>query len=66
MSLLNEPPASTNTMTGAFPPCWLAKASATSTAFPLRIQSLGVLNSPPIIMMVGNSVRVESNQAGGR
>src|ERR1044071_9654219 len=49
VSLLNEPPTSTKTNTGALPPCVAANASMVATAFPVRGQSAGVLNSPAII-----------------
>jgi hypothetical protein len=67
VSLLNAPPESTKTNTGALPPCAAAKSSMVFTALPPRIQSAGVLNSPPIIITVGSrgggSV---AYQAGGR
>ncbi|CPR07756.1 hypothetical protein BN971_01093 [Mycobacterium bohemicum DSM 44277] len=54
MSLLNAPPESTNTSTGALPACAAAKSSIVLTALPARVQSAGVLNCPPIIITVGS------------
>src|SRR6476469_10937753 len=54
VSLLNAPPESTKTNTGALPPCAAAKSSIVLTALPARIQSAGVLNSPPTIITVGS------------
>ncbi|COX96291.1 Uncharacterised protein [Mycobacterium tuberculosis] len=44
MSLLNAPPESTNTTTGALPLWAAAKSSSVFTALPARAQSAGVLN----------------------
>ena len=67
VSLLNAPPASTKTSTGALPPCVAANWSAMVIALPVRNQSAGVLNSPPIIMTVGNGGGGSvAYQAGGR
>src|SRR6476469_5209223 len=67
VSLLNAPPASTKTSTGALPPWAAANPSATLTALPVRTQSAGVLNSPPIIMIVGRGGGGSvAYQAGGR
>src|SRR3984957_13033906 len=51
--MLNAPPESTNTSTGALPSCVAAKASAVLTTLPARSQSVGVLNSAPIIITTG-------------
>src|SRR5579875_2117822 len=67
VSLLNEPPESANTNTGALPPCAAANSSIVATALPARSQSAGVLNSPPIIITVGSrGGGVLANHAGGR
>ena len=67
VSLLNAPPESTNTSTGALPPWAAAKSSIVLTALPARSQSAGVLNSPPIIITVGSlGGGLVANQAGGR
>jgi hypothetical protein len=67
VSLLNEPPESTNTSTGALPPCARAKSSIVFAALPVRNQSAGVLNSPAIIITVGNfGGGLLANQAGGK
>jgi hypothetical protein len=67
VSLLKAPPASANTMTGALPWCAAAKASAVATALPARIQSAGVLNSPPIIITTGSrGGGLVAYHAGGR
>src|ERR1700722_12106525 len=50
----NAPPESTNTSTGALPPCVAAKASSVLTALPARSQSVGVLNSAAIIITAGS------------
>ena len=57
---------STNTKTGAFPPCAAAKSSIVFTTLPVRSQSAGVLNSPPIIITVGSlGGGWEANPGGG-
>ena len=67
VSLLNAPPESTNTNTGAFPWCVAAYLSMVVMALPARSQSAGVLNSPPIIITVGSfGGGLEANHAGGR
>jgi hypothetical protein len=67
VSLLNDPPESTNTSTGALPPCAWAKESAMAAALPVRSQSAGVLNSPPIIITTGSlGAGLAANQRGGR
>src|ERR1700761_5100701 len=67
VSLLNAPPESTNTNTGALPPYVAASSSSFFTALPVRNQSAGVLNSPPIIITVGSrSGGLAANHAGGR
>src|SRR5882672_10495430 len=66
VSLLNEPPTSTNTNTGALPPCAAAKLSMVDMAFPVRGQSDGVLNSPAIIITTGSLGAFGMNHAGGR
>ncbi len=67
VSLLNAPPGSTNTSTGALPPCAAAKSSAVLIALPIRAQSAGVLNSPPIIITAGRGGGgLVAYQAGGR
>ena len=67
VSLLNAPPESTKTNTGALPPCRAAKSSIVFAALPARSQSAGVLNSPPIIITVGSGGGgLLENQAGGR
>src|SRR6201996_8873243 len=67
VSLLNAPPESTNTNTGALPPCAAAKSSIVFAALPARSQSAGVLNSPPIIITVGSGGGGSvAYQAGGR
>jgi hypothetical protein len=44
-----------------------AKESSVAAAFPARIQSAGVLNSPPIIITVGSGGEGSvAYQAGGR
>src|SRR3954469_8644445 len=67
VSLLNAPPVSTNTSTGALPPLAAAKSSTDLIALPARNQSPGGLNSPPIIINVGRwGAGFVANQAGGR
>src|SRR6478736_8651669 len=66
VSLLNEPPESTNTKTGALPAWVAAKPSMVLIALPVRSQSPGVLNSPPIIITVGSFGAPRANHAGGR
>src|SRR5690349_23057372 len=66
VSLLNDPPTSTNTNTGALPPCSAAKRSIGAIALPVRGQSDGVLNSPAIIITTGSLGALAANQAGGR
>src|ERR1700737_249272 len=67
VSLLNAPPESTKTNTGALPSCAAASSSIVFTALPARAQSAGVLNSPPIIITVGScGGGVLTNHAGGR
>src|ERR1700758_459476 len=67
VSLLNEPPESTNTNSGALPPCALWKSSIVLAALPVRSQSAGVLNSPAIIITTGNfGGGLLLNHAGGR
>src|ERR1700739_2302659 len=67
VSLLNEPPESTNTNSGALPPCAFWKSSMVFAALPVRSQSAGVLNSPAIIITTGNFGGGSLlNQAGGR
>ena len=67
VSLLNDPPTSTNTNTGALPPCAAANLSMVAIAFPVRGQSDGVLNSPAIIITTGSfGGGLLANHAGGR
>src|ERR1700733_2264971 len=67
VSLLNAPPESTKTNTGALPPCLAASSSIIFTALPARAQSAGVLNSPPIIITVGSGGGgLLENHAGGK
>src|SRR5262245_52670416 len=66
VSLLNDPPTSTNTNTGVLPPCAAAKLSMVLIAFPVRGQSDGVLNSPAIIMTTGSLGAFAANHTGGR
>src|ERR1700737_4660069 len=67
VSLLNVPPESTNTKIGALPRCARAKSSIVLAALPVRSQSAGVLNSPPIIITTGNrGAGWLANHAGGR
>src|ERR1700761_7826830 len=67
VSLLNAPPESTNTRTGALPPCAAAKLSIVPIALPARVQSAGVLNCPPIIITVGScGGGLLANHSGGR
>src|ERR1700722_5748781 len=66
VSLLNDPPTSTKTNTGALPPCAAAKLSMVPIAFPVRGQSDGVLNSPAIITTTGSLGAFATNHAGGR
>ena len=66
VSLLNDPPTSTNTNTGALPPCSDAKRSMGGIALPVRGQSDGVLNSPAIIITTGSVGAFGANHAGGR
>src|SRR5277367_2173741 len=67
VSLLNAPAESTNTNTGALPWCVAANPSMVRTALPARVQSAGVLNCPPIIMMVGSrGGGLLANHSGGR
>src|SRR6201999_2308656 len=67
VSLLNAPPESTKTNTGALPPCLAASSSIVLAALPARSQSPGVLNSPPIIITVGSGGGgLVENQAGGK
>src|SRR4051812_32670013 len=66
VSLLNDPPTSTNTKTGALPLCPAAKLSMAAIAFPVRGQSDAVLNSPAIIMTTGSVGAFAANHAGGR
>src|SRR6476659_5835377 len=66
VSLLNDPPTSTKTNTGALPPCVAAKLSMVAIALPVRGQSDGVLNSPAIIVTTGSFGAFTANHAGGR
>src|ERR1700722_19222993 len=65
--MLNAPPESTNTSTGALPSCSAANASAVLTTLPARSQSVGVLNSAPIIITTGSrGGGLLANHTGGR
>src|ERR1700712_4109990 len=65
VSLLNDPPESTKTSTGALPSCDRAKESTIAAALPVRSQSAGVLNSPPIIITTGSlAAGLEANHRG--
>src|ERR1700738_159012 len=66
VSLLKDPPTSTNTNTGALPLCAAAKLSMVPIALPVRGQSDGVLNSPAIIITTGSLGAFGTNHAGGR
>lgn len=67
VSLLNAPPESTNTSTGALPSWAAAKSSMVLMASPARVQSAGVLNCPPIIITVGSGGGgLLANHSGGR
>src|SRR5262245_60382655 len=67
VSLLNAPPESTNTNTGALPWWAAANSSIVSIASPAGIQSAGVLYSPPTIITVGRGGGGSvAYQAGGR
>src|SRR4029077_46430 len=66
VSLLNEPPTSTKTNTGALPLWAAANLSIGAIASPVRGQSDGVLNSPAIIMTTGSFGAFAANHAGGR
>src|ERR1700758_1114730 len=67
VSLLNAPPESTKTNTGAFPLCAAARSSIVFTALPARAQSAGGVDFPPIIITVGScGGGVLANHAGGR
>src|ERR1700752_1513405 len=66
VSLLKFPLESTNTNRGAAPACALANSSITDTAFPVRTQLVGLLNSPAIIITTGRGGgAVPVNQIGG-
>jgi len=67
VSLLNAPPESTNTNTGARPSWIVANSSIVLIALPARVQSAGVLNCPPIIITVGSGGGgLLANHSGGR
>src|SRR6478752_2716498 len=67
VSLLKLPLESTNTSTGALPSCALAYSSTTPIALPVRIQLVGLLNSPAIIITAGSRGGASPvNQIGGR
>ena len=67
VSLLKLPLESTKTNTGAAPPCALAYSSITPIALPVRIQLVGLLNSPAIIITTGSGGGAAPlNQTGGR
>src|ERR1700754_3913137 len=67
VSLLKLPLESTKMNSGAAPPCFLAYSSITPIALPVRIQLVGLLNSPAIIITAGSRGGASPvNQIGGR